>query len=104
MQDILAPRLRASPPMPGYHSEANLQTARRPCKIEALIADNGMRQRDERFATQDRHKAAPDPLHDKAHPRTKATIYQPRDFTYDAEAQDLCLPGRQDAVSQGADS
>ena len=32
----------------------------------ALIADNGMRGCDERFATQDRHKETPDPLHDKA--------------------------------------
>jgi IS5 family transposase len=34
----------------GYHSEANLQKLAA-MKVEALIADNGMRQRDERFAT-----------------------------------------------------
>ena len=31
--------------------------------MDALVADNGMRQRDERFATQGRHQQDPDPLH-----------------------------------------
>ena len=49
----------------GYHSEANLQQlAAMP--VDALIADNEMRRRDERFATQDRHTDVPDPLHDKS--------------------------------------
>lgn len=39
----------------GYHSEANLkELADR--NIDALIADNGMRKRDERFADQPKHK------------------------------------------------
>ena len=48
----------------GYHSEANL-AALAEQHIDALIADNAMRRRDERFAEQDKHLAKPDPLHDK---------------------------------------
>ena len=47
----------------GYHSEANLAQLAS-MQVTALIADNDLRRRDERFATQDRHKDAPDPLHD----------------------------------------
>ena len=39
----------------GYHSEANLKKLAEQ-KSEALIADNGMRGRDERFAGQDQYK------------------------------------------------
>src|SRR5712691_1638959 len=70
----------------GYHSEENLKQLAT-MGVEALIADNGMRKRDERFATQDRHKATPDPLYDKSDTEKKAATYQPSDFTYDAEAQ-----------------
>ncbi len=48
----------------GYHSEENLK-ALAGMKVEALIADNGMRQRDERFVDQAKHKDKPDPLWDK---------------------------------------
>ena len=75
----------------GYHSEENLQKLAA-MEVEALIADNGMRGRDERFATQDRHKETPDPLHDKAKTEKKATTYQPSDFTYDAEAKTCVCP------------
>ena len=45
----------------GYHSEANLRDlAER--GIDALIADNPMRQRDERLATQDVHRDIPHPM------------------------------------------
>ena len=55
MQDMLATESLITADA-GYHSEANLQqlAAR---SIDALIADNEMRRRDERFATQDRHTA-----------------------------------------------
>jgi hypothetical protein len=49
----------------GYHSEANLRQLATP-PGQALMADNDMRRRDERFATQPAHKTAPDPLHDKS--------------------------------------
>ncbi len=48
----------------GYHSNANVQ-ALQDQQIKALIADNQMRRRDERFKDQGKHKAKGDPLHDK---------------------------------------
>jgi transposase len=77
----------------GYHSEANLRELAQ-LGVDALIADNAMRRRDERFATQERHQQAPDPLHDKsrlASPSDSA-VYQPRDFTYDAAARTCVCP------------
>src|SRR5574343_3220 len=68
----------------GYHSEANIKTLAEE-GISALIADNGMRQRDERFKEQGKHKAKPDPLYDKAHPKKAARRYRPQDFTLDPE-------------------
>jgi transposase len=68
----------------GYHSEANV-VALAAHAIPALIADNGMRHRDERFKDRARHKAKPDPLHNKQAPQ-KARHYRPQDFTYDAAA------------------
>lgn len=53
----------------GYHSEANLKQLAS-MKVDALIADNGMRQRDERFAGQAKYKVAADPLHDKSNKNT----------------------------------
>lgn len=68
----------------GYHSEANLKELAKE-NINALIADNGMRQRDERFKDQGKHKQKPDPLYDKAHPKKAARRYRPQDFTLDPE-------------------
>jgi transposase len=48
----------------GYFSDDTVQ-ALHDRGIPALIADNGMRQRDERLAEQDRHKAKGDVLYDK---------------------------------------
>ena len=48
----------------GYHSDANLQQLAA-LHVPALIADNDMRRRDERFATQAHHLSLPNPLHDK---------------------------------------
>jgi transposase len=75
----------------GYHSEANLEQLAT-LQVTALIADNDMRRRDERFATQDRHKDAPDPLYDKSRVETTASTYQPSDFRYDAEARTCVCP------------
>ena len=61
-----------------------------------------MRQRDERFATQDRHKETPDPLHDKSKTEKKATTYQPSDFTYDAEARTCVCPAGKSLYSHGS--
>ena len=77
----------------GYHSEANRQQlATR--EVRALIADNAMRRRDERFATQPRHHDTPDPLYDKSRPtrESKSRTYQPSDFVYDAAARTCVCP------------
>jgi transposase len=84
----------------GYHSEENLKQLAA-MQVEALIADNGMRARDERFATQDRHKEAPDPLYDKSGKEKKVTTYQPQDFTYDAQAQTCVCPAGKSLYSHG---
>jgi len=51
----------------GYHSRDNVQ-ALCEASIPALVADKQMRQRDERFAEQGKHKAKGDVLHDKRKP------------------------------------
>jgi transposase len=63
----------------GYHSDANLKALAEQDR-PALIADNQMRKRDERFKDQARYKAQPDPLYDKAHPKKAAGHYRPKDF------------------------
>jgi transposase len=77
----------------GYHSEANLQQLAA-LSIDALIADTEMRRRDERFATQDHHTDASDPLHDKsaAEPAPTRTVFHASDFAYDAEARTCICP------------
>ena len=79
----------------GYHSAANLK-ALAEGDIPALIADNDMRSRDERFKDQGKHKAKPDPLYNKGKPSDKKLrCYQPKDFSYDAEAGTcLCPAGK----------
>ena len=86
----------------GYHSEANLK-ALATQQVDALIADNDMRRRDARFATQARHQDAPDPLHDKSRPRPEhqATTDQPRDFTYDATARTCVCPAGKSLYRKG---
>jgi hypothetical protein len=75
----------------GMHSEANLkQLAER--RIDALIADNGMRKRDERFATQAQHKAKPNPLHNKSAKQDKSERYKPSDFAYDPTTKTCVCP------------
>jgi hypothetical protein len=58
----------------GYHCSGNVNAL---CEagIPALVADNQMRQRDERFAEQAKHKAKGDVLHDK---RTPASSPNPK--------------------------
>ena len=100
MQDILAVDSLITADA-GYHSEANLKQLAA-MQVEALIADNALRSRDERFATQERHKAAPDPLYDKSSTKKKATTYQPEDFTYDAEAQTCVCPAGKSLYGNGS--
>jgi hypothetical protein len=61
-------------------------------QIPALIADNGMRQRDERFKDQEKYKVLPDPLYDKVHPKKTGRHYRPSDFQYDPQAGTCICP------------
>jgi transposase len=87
----------------GYHSEANLkELATR--GIHALIADAEMRKRDERFATQQRHRAKPEPLYDKsrpAEPLAKHQLYQPSDFRYDPVSRTCVCPAGKSLYRKG---
>ena len=85
----------------GYHSEANIEKLAAQ-KIPALIADTGMRKRDERFQDQDKYKALPDPLYDKAHPKKGAKHYRPKDFDYDAEAGTCICPAGKHLYQNGS--
>lgn len=94
----------------GYHSEANLKQLAQQ-KIHALIADNGMRGRDERFNEQARHKAKPDPLHDKYRPDDKAKRntttkpggrYRPADFNYTPQTGTCICPAGKALYQNGA--
>lgn len=84
----------------GYHSEANLEAlAER--QVEALIADGQMRKRDDRFASQDQHRAKPDPLHNKR-PTDTAGVFQPSDFQFDAVARTCVCPAGKSLYRKGA--
>ncbi len=86
----------------GYHSEANLKALDK-MKVDALIADNNMRSRDERFKEQDKYKALPNPLHDKGGKPKQAARYQPRDFDYDKEQGTCTCPAGKQLYSDGSD-
>ena len=110
-QELLLPVIQATAPMrtdqtlitadAGYHSEANIGKLAEQ-EIPALIADTGMRKRDARFADQDKYKALPDPLYDKAHPKKGAKHYRPQDFAYDPEAGTCICPAGKQLYQNGA--
>ncbi len=87
----------------GYHSEENLQAlAQR--DVDALIADPQMRQRDERFASQARHRAKSDPLYDKSRAQEQPTeprLFQPSDFQYDPVARTCICPAGKSLYRKG---
>ncbi len=101
MQDVLATNSMISADA-GYHSEANLKQLA-DLNIQALIADNGMRKRDERFATQGRHKTRLDPLHDKSPVTKPAKRYTPKDFDYDPIRQTCVCPAGKKLYRNGSD-
>ena len=74
----------------GYHSDANMQ-ALHDRGIAAMVADNGMRQRDERIDNA-HHKAKPDPLHDKSADRP-VKFFRPGDFTFNDDRTATCPAG-----------
>jgi transposase len=85
----------------GYHSEANLKELAA-LEVNALIADNNMRSRDERFSEQGKYKALPDPIHDKGGKPKKAARYQPKDFDYDPQAGTCFCPGGKQLYGNGS--
>ncbi len=87
----------------GYHSESNLRQLAE-MQVPALIADNGMRGRDERFKEQHRHKQKPHPLHDKSGRKKPkaAKHYRPADFAYDAAADTCRCPAGKQLYQNGA--
>jgi transposase len=101
MRDVLAPDSLISADA-GYHSEANLRQLA-DLNISALIADNGMRNRDKRFASQARHKTRPDPLYDKSPAAKPAKLYAPKDFDYDPIHQTCVCPAGKTLYRNGSD-
>ena len=85
----------------GYHSEANLK-ALHDQDIPALVADNLMRRRDERFANQDKYKALPDPLANKSAPAKATKLFGPKDFQLDASTNTCICPAGQKLYSNGS--
>lgn len=110
-QALLMPVVKATAPLctsdtlitadAGYHSDANLKALAEQDR-PALIADNQMRKRDERFKDQAKYKAGPDPLYDKAHPKKGAGHYRPRDFDYDPKAGTCVCPAGKSLYQNGA--
>ena len=59
----------------------------------AFIPDNGYRQRDERYAGQEAHKAKPAPLHDKRGTLSKkAGRFTPKDFQFNLQQKTCIYP------------
>ena len=86
----------------GYHSEKNLEELAT-MNIEALIADNGMRKRDERFAEQAKHKDKPDPLWDKSSAdKKKPGLFGPKDFHHDQEGKVCICPAGEFLYQNGS--
>jgi transposase len=85
----------------GYHSEANLK-ALAESNIEALIADNGMRKRDARFADQAKHKAKADPLWDKTAQEKKERLFGPKDFHHDDQDKVCICPAGEFLYQNGS--
>ncbi len=72
----------------GYHSEVTLQ-ALADAKVGALVADTGFRSREPRFADAYRHK----PEDQQREPgERRSQWFQPKDFTFDAEARTCRCP------------
>ena len=87
----------------GYHSTENLQALAKE-HIKALIADNQMRQRDERLEGQGKHKAKGDPLYEKkpvGSPQ-KMRLYRPEDFRVSEDQSHCICPTGRKLYSNGS--
>jgi transposase len=79
----------------GYHSDANVQHLK-DHHIPALIADNQMRSRDERFALQAKYRGQPDPLSEKTaigQPK-EVKRFGPKDFRFNEDNTATCPAGK----------
>lgn len=86
----------------GYHSEANLKGLYER-GVPALIADNLMRRRDERFADQTKYKALPDPLWDKTAAGKPSTAkFKPSDFSFNPATNSCICPAGKKLYSTGS--
>ncbi len=101
LQPVLAPTTVLTADA-GYHSEANLHHLAEQ-RIDALVADNDLRRRDERLATQDHHRTAPHPLRALTGGRPEPRVFQPADFTYDADARTCVCPAGKTLYRSGRD-
>ena len=75
----------------GYHSDANLK-ALHAQGIPAMVADNRMRQRDERIDNA-HHRAKGDPLYDKTEVKT-LKFFRPEDFRFVDDRSATCPAGK----------
>lgn len=83
----------------GYYSDENVR-ALHDAGIPALIADNGMRQRDERIDNA-HHKAKGEVLYDKRRTTQAIKLYRPEHFSFHAEHTATCPAGKT-LVSNGS--
>jgi transposase len=85
----------------GYHSDANIAQLQQQ-GIPAMVADNQMRYRDERFAEQDKYKGKPDPLSEKKATGQEKEVkrFRPQDFRFHDDNTATC-PAGQVMVSPG---
>ena len=79
----------------GYHSDANIKQLK-DNNIPALIADNQMRSRDERFEAQDKYKDKPDPLSEKKTTGQPKEVkrFEPKDFEFNDDNTATCPAGK----------
>ncbi|MEO5606747.1 MAG: IS1182 family transposase [Polaromonas sp.] len=79
----------------GYHSDANIAQLLEQ-GIPAMVADNQMRSRDERFAEQGKYKGKPDPLSEKKVTGQGKEIkrFRPKDFNFNEDNTATCPAGK----------
>jgi transposase len=90
-----------------YHSADNL-AALYANQTPAMIADNQMRNRDERLAGQDKHRVKPEVVFNKKQAKKdrdnpKSTLFGPEDFYYDEEGGVAICPAGHFLISRGSD-
>lgn len=85
----------------GYHSNQNIKAL---CEqsIPALVADNQMRKRDERFKDHAKYKCEDDPLYDKRRTHKPPKRFAPKDFGYDPITQRCVCPAGKAMYSNGS--